>query len=316
MPNYPDVAFSAWTLNRFWNTYVQNRTSLADGRWVATIGLGYGENRVGDGPARRSDVMPNAALVFNATSRIALYSSYATSYNPTDPAVENAAGQRNAFAPTTGRNAEVGAKYDLPDQRASLTLAVFHNEVSNGLVQSGPADLNPNGNRYYVEAGTRRSRGVETSAEVRATRELQVLGSVTWLDATYTGEGPASAVNTLAIPGSRAEKSPRWAASTWTRYMRSEGRLAGLGAGLGIVWQASRFGGNGAMTPTAPDPLLLPAFTRVDASVTYRLSEQIDLGLNCENLTDQRIFVSGTVGSSLEIAAPRTLMFRIGYRMR
>lgn len=315
VPNYPAIALGAWTMNSYWNTYVQNRTSLADGRWVATVGLGYGENRIGGGPARRSDLMPNAALVFNATSRLALYSSYATSYNPTDPAIENAAGARNAFAPTTGRNVEAGAKYDVPDGRASVTLAVFHNEVSNGLVQSGPADLNPNGNRYYVEAGTRRSRGIETSAEVRPTRDLHVLGSVTWLDAIYTGEGPASAANTLAIPGSRAEKSPRWAASAWTRYLRREGRLAGLGAGLGVVWQAARFGGNGAMTPAAPDPLLLPAFTRLDASLTYRLSEQIDLGLNCENLTDQRIFVSGTVGSSLEIAAPRTLMFRIGYRV-
>lgn len=314
--NYPSLTMGAWSLNQYWNTYLQNRTSLADGRWVATVGLGYGENRIGNGPARRSDAMPNAALVFNATSQLALYGSYATSFNPTDPAVENATGQRNAFAPTTGRNAEVGAKYDLADQRASLTLAVFHNEVSNGLVQSGPADLNPNGNRYFVEAGTRRSRGVETSADVRATRDLQLLGSVTWLDAIYTGEGPASAVGTLAIPGSRAEKSPRWAASAWARYLRSEGRLSGLGAGLGVVWQATRFGGNGAMTPAAPDPLLLPAFTRVDASLTYRLSEQIDLGVNCENLTDQRIFVSGIVGSSLEIAAPRTLMFRIGYRMR
>lgn len=316
VPNYPALAMGAWAMNTYWNAYVQNRTSIADGRWVATLGVGYGENRVGDGPARRSDVMPNAAIVFNATPRLALYSSYATSYNPTDPSVENAAGQRNAFAPTTGRNAEVGAKYDVAEQRASVTLAVFHNEVSNGLVQSGPADLNPNGNRYYVEAGTRRSRGVEASADVRATRDLHVIGSVTWLDAIYTGDGPASAVNTLAIPGSRAEKSPEWAYSAWTRYQRSEGRLAGLGAGLGVVWQGARFGGNGAMTPTAPDPLLLPAFTRVDASLTYRLSNQIDLGLNCENLTDERIFVSGTVGSSLEIAAPRTLMFRIGYRMR
>lgn len=96
---------------------------------------------------------------------------------------------------------------------------------------------------------------------------------------------------------------------------RSEGRLASLGTGLGVVWQTARFGGNGAMTAAAPDPLLLPDFTRVDASLTYRRSGQTDLGVHCENLTDQGIFVSGTVGSSLEIAAPRTLMFRIGYRM-
>ena len=313
--NYPMLVTGPWSMNTYWNAYAQNRTSLDDGRWVATLGLGYGENRVAGGPARRSDVMPNAALVFNATRRVALYASHATSYNPTDPSAEDAEGRRNAFAPTTGRNLEGGVKYDLPDRQAAITLSVFHNEVSNGLVQSGPADLNPNGNRYFVEAGTRRSRGVEASAGVQATRDLHVTGSVTWLDAIYTGEGPASASSTLALPGSRAEKAPSWALSAWSRYMRREGRLAGLGAGLGLVWQAERIGGNGARTQAAPDPLLLPAFARVDASLTYRLNDRMDVGLNVENLTDERIFVSGTVGSSLEIAAPRTLVFRVGYRL-
>ena len=45
----------------------------------------------------------------------------------------------------------------LAGRPGSWTLAVFHNEVDNGLVQSGPGDLNPNGNRYYVAAGTRRA---------------------------------------------------------------------------------------------------------------------------------------------------------------
>jgi outer membrane receptor protein involved in Fe transport len=102
----------------------------------------------------------------------------------------------------------------------------------------------------------------------------------------------------------------------WSRYERTEGRLAGLGGGLGLIWQGDRFGGNGARTASAPDPLVLPAFMRVDAALTYRLSDRIDLGLNIDNLTDEAIFVSGTVGSSLEIAAPRTLMFRVGYRVR
>jgi len=314
VPDYPPLATGAWSMNTYWHSYLQNRTSLGDGRWVATLGLGYGENRVAAGPVRSSDVMPNAALVFNATQRIALYGSYATSYNPTDPGAEDVAGRRNAFAPTTGRNNEVGMKVDLPGRRSSMTLSLFKNDVSNGLVQSGPADLNPNGNRYFVEAGTRRSTGVELSADAQPWQDLRVSGSVSYLDAIYTGEGPASASATLALPGSRAEKSPAWSWSTWSRYERAEGRLAGLGGGLGVIWQGSRFGGNGARTASAPDPLLLPAFLRVDASLAYRFNEHVDLGMHVENLTDAVVLVSGTVGSSLEIAAPRALMFRVGYR--
>jgi iron complex outermembrane receptor protein len=135
---------------------------------------------------------------------------------------------------------------------------------------------------------------------------------VTYLDATYTGEGPATA--TLAIPGSRAEKSPMWAWNLWTRYARTAGVLDGLGAGLGIVHQGVRLGSNGARTVAAPDPLDLPAFTRVDASLSSRLGSRTEIGLHIENLFDALIFVNASVGSSIEVAAPRAIALRAGYR--
>ena len=315
VPNFPALAWGDWAADTFWNTYVQNQTSVANGRVVATVGLGYGQNDPAVGVVRKSDLMPNAALVFNATRDLAVFGSYATSYNPTDPASENAAGTRGTFAPTLGENLEVGTKYDLPSRRASWSVSWFRNRIDNALVQSGPTDLNPNGNRYYVEAGTRRSKGVELTAEVRPVETWLVTGSVSYLNAVYTGQAPASAAGTTAIPGSRAEKSPEWAYSLWSRYDRAEGRLRGLGAGFGLIWQDERLGGNGARTPSAPDPLVLPAFTRVDAALFYRLNERVDLSLNMENLLDETIFVSGTVGSSLEVAAPRTIAFRVGYRL-
>ena len=315
VPNFPALSWGNWTDDTFWNTYLQNQTSLANGRVVATLGLGYGQNDPAVGAVRSSDLMPNAALVFNATRDLALFGSYATSYNPTDPASETASGERGTFGPTLGENLEIGAKYNVPGRRASWSLSWFRNQIDNALVQSGPADLNPNGNRYFVEAGTRRSRGVELSGEMRPIDTWLVTGSVSYLDAIYTGEAPPSAAASAAIPGSRAEKSPEWSWSVWTRYDRPEGRLRGLGAAFGLIWQAERLGGNGARTPTAPDPLVLPAFTRVDAALFYRVNQRMDLSLNLENLLDETIFVSGTVGSSLEVAAPRTIAFRVGYRL-
>ena len=72
-----------------------------------------------------------------------------------------------------------------------------------------------------------------------------------------------------------------------------------------MLWQDVRLGSNGPRTPSAPDPLLLPAFTRVDLGIQYRAGRHVDLSLNVENLLDELIFVSGTVGSSLELASPR-----------
>lgn len=308
---YPGIAFQPWTDATYWTVYSQSQTSLAHGRVLVTAGLGYGENRLAAGqPPRRSDVMPNAALIVKPREHVSVYASYATSYTPSDPAAETATGLRGTFAPVTGRNLELGVKGDA--RRVTWAAALFHNDVDNALVQSGANDLNPNGSRYYVAAGTRRSRGAELTLEATPLPLLQVTASLTYLDAIYTGDGPPSA--SLAIPGSRAEKAPRWAWNLWTRYARNDGRLAGLSGAVGVVHQGARLGANGPRTTTAPDPLELPAFSRLDLSMGQRVGRRAEVGVHVENLLDRLIFVNATVGSSIEVAAPRRVSVRVGYR--
>ena len=38
----PALAWSDWTGTRYWNAYLQNRTSVFDERLVVTLGVGYG----------------------------------------------------------------------------------------------------------------------------------------------------------------------------------------------------------------------------------------------------------------------------------
>ena len=316
---YPALAFGAWGRDIVWNGFVQNRTSLDNGRWNFTVGFNYGQNNPAIGTVRKSDVMPNASIVFNATPELAIYGSYSTSFNPVDPELEDAQGRRGGFAPTMGKNYEAGAKYDLLNRRVSLALAVFQNQIENALVQSDVGVLNPNRLRFYVPAGTRRARGVEFSGDFQVRQDLRVSGGASYLDAVYkgfpnnltvTGAPPISS----PIPDSRAEKSPRWSYNIYTRYDRAEGFLKGFGAGFGLAWQGARIGSNGAQTFAAPDPLVLPAFTKVDAALFYRLNKNVDFGVNFDNLLDELIFVNGSVGSSIEIAAPRSINFRVGYR--
>ena len=309
---YPAIVWGTPSETSFLNGYVQNRTSLDHNRWVVTLGLGFGRNVV-NGSARRVAFIPNAALVFNANAHLLLYASYAESFNPNDASAQDIDGRSNIFDPTKGKNYEAGAKLDLLRRRLSATVSLFHNKVDNALVQSGASDFNPNGVRYFAAAGTRRSRGVDLTTDFRPHSSWSIWAR-TYLDAVYTGEAPASALSTAALPGSRAEKSPRWAFNLWNRYERSEGFLKGFGAGLGVIRQGSRLGSNGARTRSAPDPLVLPAFTRVDASLFYRLDEHTDFSLSLENLFDELIFVNAAVGSSIEVAAPRNVTFRMGYR--
>jgi len=312
---FPPIVFGNWGTDKIWNTFVQNRTSLADGRVNITIGANYGQNDPAVGTVRKSDLMPNASIVFNVTPEIAVYGSYSTSFNPTDPDLEDAQGNRGTFSPTLGKNFEVGAKYDLLNRRVNLAFALFQNQIENALVQSDVNVLNPRGNRFYVPAGTRRARGAEFTGEFQLRQDLRVSGGVSYLDAIYKGFPTGLTVSgqpptSSPLPNSQAEKSPRWSYNLYSRYDRAEGYLKGFGAGFGMIYQGKRIGSNGAQTFAAPDPLVLPSFVRVDTALFYRLNKFINFAVNVENLFDEVIFVNASVGSSIEVAATRMTTFR------
>lgn len=308
--NYPALAFGDWGRDTVWNAFVQNRTSLDNGRWNITVGFNHGQNDPVSGAVRKSDLNPNVAVLFNATPEIAVYGSYSTAFNPTDPNLQNAAGQRGTFGPATSSSLEFGAKYDLLSRRLRMAAAVFRNQIDNALVAS---DTFLNGERYYVPAGTRRARGAEVTGEFQIREDLNVTGGVGYTSAIYLGFPAGTNTSSSPIPNSWAEKTPRWSYNIYTRYDRREGYLKGFGAGLGLSWQGKRIGSNGARTFGNPDPLVFPAFSKVDTALFYRLNRNVNFAFNIDNIFDETIFGNGSVASNIEVAAPRTMTFRTSF---
>lgn len=289
----------------YWNTYLQNQAAFLDEKFVFTLGAGYGQQHYNDAPIREGDVTPNAALLYNATKQLGFYASYATSYQPADPTLQDFNGNAGGFDPQTGVNYEVGVKYDLPSNRASVALAVFQTERDNVIVQDislGP--VNGNGQPYYIQQGGQSAQGVELSSEIRLLENWRLLGTFTYLNASYENGVYAKPV----------AKTPEYSWSLFTRYDITTGPLKNLGASFGVVWQDNRLGGNASRTAASPDPLMLPSFYRVDAGLFYRINKNMDVALNVQNLLDEKIFVDGTTGVNLQIAAPRTVSMRVGYR--
>ncbi len=106
----------------------------------------------------------------------------------------------------------------------------------------------------------------------------------------------------------------RWSWNSRLLYERSEGRLAGWSASLALLNQGARLGSNGAQTFSAPDPLWLPAYTRLDASLACRLNRHWDWAMTVENLADRRIWINATTGAAMEQAPPRTVTLRVSWR--
>lgn len=145
------------------------------------------------------------------------YFSYATSFQPvlgTD-LVTNA-----PFVPTTGEQYEVGIKYAPPGYNALFTLAAYN------LTQQNVLTLDSSG--FNRQLGEIRSRGIEFESKFNVTKNFDVIGSYTYVDADVTDDPDPARI------GKHPVNIPDQTASLWGFYTFDEGSLDGFGLGGGV----------------------------------------------------------------------------------
>lgn len=129
------------------------------------------------------------------------YFSYSESFEPASQTDANG----DLFAPSKGKQYEVGVKYVPEDRPIVVTGALYQLTKTNNLM------ADPNGSLFSVEGGEIRARGVELEAKAALSASVNVVGSYTYTDAEYTtdttykGNTPAQVPNTwlrcgLTIP--------------------------------------------------------------------------------------------------------------------
>jgi iron complex outermembrane receptor protein len=308
--NAPALAAGNATDALVWNAYAQSQNEIFE-RWIATAGFGYSRETsqtttpaglTTTAPARSSDVTPNASLVYKLTRRISLYTSYSNSFSLPDPTLEDAAGQRGGFSPTIGDNYELGAKASFWGNLLAASFTVFNTELNGVLVQSQANELNPNGTRFYRQLDNgRKSQGVETEFTVSPVPAWDTTFTYAYIDARDRGA-------TAALPNTAAEMTPRHAVSVYSRYAFLHGPLQGFSARAGVIYQSDRW--SASRTPTAPDPLLLASFHRIDAGVAYQLRTW-RFALNVENLTNNYYLLAGSTGLAFSPVNPRSYALRV-----
>jgi iron complex outermembrane receptor protein len=106
--------------------------------------------------------------------------------------------------------------------------------------------------------------------------------------------------NSISV-GSHLYQAPPQSANVWTTYELGSGPLQGAGAGIGVYYSDKR-------EATLPNTFQLDSFTRLDASVFYRVNKHLKLSLNLKNLNDVRYYDSDGGYLFLQPGAPRTVM--------
>lgn len=205
--------------------------------------------------------------IYEFANGLAPYGSYATSFNPT----LGTDAEGNTFEPETGEQFEVGVKYQPPGWNAFVTLSAFDIRQRNVLT------TDPDDNRYYVQTGEVRSRGIELEGVATFGSGLDLIAAYALIEAEITDSNDG-------IEGNTPYGIPLHRASFWADYTIPDGRFEGLGAGLGVRYVGETFGDD-ANTFKVPDSVVF------DAALHYTRGN-LAFALNASNLLDTRYVAS------------------------
>lgn len=205
-------------------------------------------------------------LLYQLTPQIGLFANASTSFKPNNGF--DAAGK--SFKPEEGVGYEAGIKTELFDDRLSATVAAFHIEKENVLA------LNP-GTDFSRAVGKARSQGVDLQFTGQVTDAVRVIGAFAYIDAEVT-KG-----DTTIPTGSRILGVAKRSGSLLGVYQFQDGLFKGSDLGAAFTYVGDRSG-------EAGKSFVLPAYHTVDLLAHYKATENVTVGLNLNNLFDEKYY--------------------------
>jgi catecholate siderophore receptor len=271
--------------------YAQDQIELSP-QWQAIAGLRYDNfkldyrnNRNGQELSRSDNlVSPRLGLVYKPVRPLSLYASYSVSYLPySGDQFTTLDVTTQTLKPEKFTNYEIGAKWDVLPSLA-LNVAIYQLDRDNTRA------TDPTNPALTVQTGSTRSKGVELGMSGNITPAWKIMGGYAYQDAYISSDTNA------ARAGAKVELVPRHSVSLWNKYQITPA----WAAGLGVIYQDGSFA-------AINNQVTLPAFTRVDAAVYYKISKDLRAQLNLENLFDRRYFPTANGNDNITPGSPRAV---------
>ncbi|MCD7099212.1 TonB-dependent receptor [Stenotrophomonas sp. MMGLT7] len=279
LPRNADTLYSYYdSTTQQYALFAQDLISFGD--WHALLGVR--RTRYESGPAstgyvqsgrttltiksRMEQTTPNVGLVYNLTSNVSLYASYAEGFLPQFVTVKNCGtGGNGDFPPMETNNKEAGIKVNSRDGAFAWTSAVYQLDQSNTLQYDSAGAC-------YDVREAKRVRGFETEAAGQLLPGLNLIFNYTYAKSEDTG-------NSTTLYAAE----PRHQASVWSTYDFQSGGLQGFGVSLGVTgYSWTRLG-------TTSASVVAPGAARVDAGISYQQPDW-SLRLGVKNLFDRQLY--------------------------
>nr|WP_233608969.1 TonB-dependent siderophore receptor [Citrobacter koseri] len=235
-------------------------------------------------------------LLYTFDFGLSPYISYSTSYEPN--LQTNRAPGSAPFKPTTGKQTEVGVKYQ-PVDNTLMSLALYDLKQSN--VSTYNSTLG-----WFENAGEVRSKGVEAEIHSSLWDSVNLIGSYTYTD--------AETVNTTVAgtEGKTPARIPAHMASAFASYTFPGGPLKSLTTGVGVRYIGTSYG-------DAKNTFKVPAVDLYDAMVSYELGELNSslkgaaVQFNVNNIADTKYVASCASDTACFYGVGRTVTATVSY---
>ncbi|QNX87155.1 TonB-dependent receptor [Acinetobacter seifertii] len=272
------VRWDKFETERKYNKNIYKTVGGTNGNYSNDISIAAGQKFEND-----SDYFSyQAGLVYKPTENGSIYASFATSANPVGvdqgdgaDALSTSSQQANDLSPEKARTFEVGTKWDLFNNRANLTAAIFRTEKQNTRIA---IDANTTTN-----AGESKVDGFEVGFNGKVTDKWEVSAGYSYLDSELI----KAAYNAVAQEGKPLPFVAKNSATLWSTYRV----LPKLTLGAGAEYRDKVFTNTNTGTTMLEDKYL-PTYTIYNAMAKYDVNKNVNLQLNINNISDKRYFTS------------------------
>lgn len=240
-------------------------------------------------------------LVFKPTDNGRIYIAYGTSFNPSAEALASTGAgvtaNTESLDPEKNKTWEIGTKWSFFDKRLELDSAIFRVEKSNAreTMADGTTQL----------AGKQRVQGFELGLTGRVTEQWNIFANYTFLDSETLKA--ANTATGIAKKGQALGNTPPHSFNIWNSYQLP----AGFRVGYGAQYVSKR-------NVTSSTRAKLPDYWVHNAMLGYKVSENVDLQLNVNNIFNKTYVsrvrqVAGTNSrsSAIEYGDARTALLTL-----
>lgn len=238
-----------------------------------------------------------AGLMYDITSSFNVYAQYSTAADPPSGLLTtgNLGNFRN-FDLTTGRQAEIGSKFDFWDKHGSGTVAAYWIERKNLSTQD------PQNSQSTIPVGAQSSIGVEANLGVQITPEWSVQGNMAYTDAQYDEFSETVNNQSVSRVGNQPTNIAKWIANAWLTWDFHKDWQWSFGA----RHVDDRFADTGNL-------LVIPSYSVFDTQMSWQFHRHAALTARVKNLSDEVYAEWGRGGDApmLLVREPRTFFMEL-----